>query len=118
LLILHITKADEWEEALIKGEYKTKSLLKEGFIHCSTPDQIIDIANNIFKNEKGLILLCIDTSKVKADIKFEYGGLQKYPHIYGILNLDAVIKIYPFEQDSNGNFTLPEEINELAKKLK
>lgn len=118
MLILHIVKKEEWENALIKGEYSPESLLKEGFIHCSTPEQIIEVANNIYKNEKNLVLLCIDTSKVKADILFECGGSPNYPHIYGKLNLDSIIKVVPFEPDSNGYFNLPEEINEIDKKMK
>jgi uncharacterized protein (DUF952 family) len=117
LLILHIAKAGDWKEALVKGEYETGSLKSDEFIHCSLPEQIIDIANSNFRNEKGLVLLCIDSSKVKAEIKLECGGLQDYPHIYGKLNLDAVIKTFPFEPDCNGNFTLPQEIKEIASIL-
>jgi uncharacterized protein (DUF952 family) len=65
LLILHIAKAGDWKEALVKREYETRSLKSYGFIHCSLPEQIIDIANANFRNEKGLVLLCINSSKVK-----------------------------------------------------
>jgi uncharacterized protein (DUF952 family) len=118
MLILHIAKHEDWENALTKGEYSPVSLSLEGFIHCSTPEQIIKIANSNFKNEKGLVLLCIDSSKVKAHIRFESSGYDYYPHIYGALNLDAVVKTIEFEPGSDGNFTLPQEVNELVKLLK
>ena len=117
LLILHIAKAGDLKEALVKGKYETRSLKSDGSIHCSLPEQIIDIANANFRNEKGLVLLCIDSSKVKTEIKFECGSLQDYPHICGKLNLDTVIKTFPFEPDSNDNFTLPEKIKEIASIL-
>jgi uncharacterized protein (DUF952 family) len=118
MLILHIARHEDWEQALIKGEYSPESLTFEGFIHCSTPEQIIRVANANFKNKRGLVLLCIDSSKVKADIRFETGGYEYYPHIYGALNLDAVVKTCELEPGLDGNFTLPPDVKELVKLLK
>ncbi len=118
MLILHIANREEWGKALSKGEYIPESLTFEGFVHCSTLDQIITVANANFKNKRGLVLLCIDSSKVKAEIRFETGGYEYYPHIYGALNLDAVVKTCEFEPGSDGNFSLTSDIKELAKSLK
>ena len=115
MLILHITRREDWEKALSKGEYKPKSFTIEGFVNCATPDQIIKIANANFKNKTGLILLCIDSDKVESKIRFESGGYEFYPHIYGVLNLDAVVKTCEFEPGLDGNFTLPSEIKDLIK---
>ncbi|ADD01974.1 protein of unknown function DUF952 [Thermoanaerobacter mathranii subsp. mathranii str. A3] len=118
MIILHIAKRKDWEDGLEKGEYSPRSLSFEGFIHCSTAEQIINIANANFKNEKGLVLLCIDSSKVKAEIHFEKGGREYYPHIYGPLNLDAVVKTCEFEPGLDGNFSLPAGVEELVRLFK
>ena len=65
-MILHILKRAEWEDARLRGEYRPPSLDAEGFIHCSTVDQVIDTANLFFTAVNDLLLLRIDESKLRA----------------------------------------------------
>ncbi|SRR5487761_330340 len=109
-VILHIARRGEWENAKSKGEYRGDTLDSDGFIHCSTPSQLIGVANAAHRGEKDLLLLCIDTSKVKHEIKYERSRTKLYPHIYGALNADAVIKVIEFKPDKDGTFVLPEGI--------
>ncbi|WP_427340757.1 DUF952 domain-containing protein [Caloranaerobacter sp. DY30410] len=71
--------------------------------------------NNNFKGEHGLILLCIDEDKIIAELKWEdlYNEGREYSHIYGELNIDSVIKVFPFEPKKDGYFKLPKELKEL-----
>ncbi|WP_017315019.1 DUF952 domain-containing protein [Mastigocladopsis repens] len=109
--ILHITQHEQWEQAKFVGTYRGDTLELEGFIHCSTPTQVIKVANDLFPKQKGLILLCIDSEKVQPDIRYEgVEGGEIFPHIYGALNIDAVFKVIDFEPGEDGLFTLPEEI--------
>lgn len=65
----------------------------------------------MFPCQKDLVLLCIETGKVKSEIRYE--GTEKgemYPHIYGPLNVDAVVKTLDFEPGKDGKFTLPRAI--------
>ena len=123
-IILHIISRADWERALlVDGRYRAASLETEGFIHCSTPELVVSVANAFYKDAKGLVLLCIDPNRVAAEIRFEPpahvdgtpadmqvedGAL--FPHIYGPLNGDAVLMVVPFEPDSDGTFSLPPEI--------
>ena len=81
----------------------------DGFIHCSTRDQVIAVANARFRGQPGLILLLIDTDKVRPEIVYENleGGADLFPHIYGELNTDAVGEVAPFEPGDDGYFQLP-----------
>ena len=108
-IILHITRRIEWEKATAKGRYEPASLQKQGFIHCSMPEQIIRVANSHFRGKRGLMLLCIDTEKVTADIRYESpdGGPEQFPHIYGVLNIDAVVNVVDFKPAEDGIFSLP-----------
>ncbi len=85
----------------------------EGFIHCSTREQVIQVANARFQGQSGLVLLCIDTEKVAAEIVYENleGGPQLFPHIYGELNTNAVVRAAEFEPDAAGYFALPPGCN-------
>lgn len=60
---------------------------------------------------KGLVLLCIAANKVQSEIRYEgIGSEELYPHIYGPLNVNAVMKVADFEPAKNGKFVLPKEI--------
>ena len=109
-VILHIVKREQWEKAKLEGVYRGDRLDSQGFIHCSTSKQIVKVANDLFRAQKGLMLLYIATSKVQSKIRYESSGSEElYPHIYGPLNIDAVIKVAHFEPARNGRFTLPKE---------
>lgn len=108
-MILHICAKKVWIETQNQGEYRGDTLATEGFIHCSTPEQLIEVANFIFKGVQGLVLLIIDEKKVNCEIKYEDPGNKKlYPHIYGPLNLDAVIRTIDFTPNTDGYFELPD----------
>ena len=107
-MILHICTRQSWEEAAVADEYTGDTLATEGFIHCSTPEQVVEVANYMFKGTPRLLLLVIDESKVKNELKYEDAGNGKlYPHIYGSLNLDAVLRAVDFNPGSDGTFVLP-----------
>ena len=110
-MIFHITHKSYWERFAGKEFYEPESLVKEGFIHCSPAEKILESAKNFFKNHTGLLILCIDERKVKAEIKREdlYNTGYEFPHIYGKLNKDAVIGTAEFGKDINGEFSLPED---------
>jgi uncharacterized protein (DUF952 family) len=118
-MILHITTHKEWEKAQQEGEYTAPSLTLEGFIHCSTLKQTTDTANIFFRGQSGLALLCIDENKLKSECKYEDptgGGLHDpnvgnlFPHIYGPINISAVLKVVDFPANEEGLFVLPGEL--------
>ncbi|MGH8000063.1 MAG: DUF952 domain-containing protein [Brasilonema sp.] len=105
--ILHITQREQWKQATLVGTYHGDTLDSEGFIHCSTPTQIIKVANTFFRHQKGLVLLLINSDKVQPEIRYEgVEGGELFPHIYGALNTDAVFQVINFEPSEDGLFTL------------
>jgi len=106
-IIFHITTREAWNEAT-EGIYLTESFPTEGFIHCSTRDQVVKVANARFRGQAGLVLLSIDSEKVTPEIVYENleGGQELFPHIYGALNKNAVVKITQFEPGADGYFNL------------
>lgn len=108
-MILHITHAADWQNARAAGEYRLDTLDTEGFIHCSTPEQVLRPANEFFAGQQGLVLLVIDPARLTANLVYEdlYETGVDFPHIYGPLNLDAVTAVVPFEPLPDGTFELP-----------
>jgi uncharacterized protein (DUF952 family) len=112
--IFHITTPEAWTEASDRGAYQPQMFAVDGFIHCSTRDQVIQVANARFRGQSGLLLLLIETDKVLPRIVYENleGGQQLFPHIYGELNLDAVSQVTEFEPGADGYFSLPNNVSE------
>ena len=106
--VYHITKREQWEEARSAGAYRGDTLGTEGFIHCSQLHQVVPTANALFRGQKDLVLLVIDSARVRAEIRYEGpAGEELFPHIYGPLNLDAVTQALDFEPRPDGSFQLP-----------
>ncbi|MFB0557762.1 MAG: DUF952 domain-containing protein [Candidatus Bathyarchaeia archaeon] len=107
--IYHIAYREDWNRALVDGVYRVETLESQGFIHMSKENQVNQVANSIFKGEKDLLLLHIDYEKVKDKVRWEgkqdYG--EDFPHLYGPLPLDVVVKVVEFKPDRNGTFTRP-----------
>lgn len=94
-LIYHITTAAEWSNAKEKGTYASPSLKEEGFIHCSEKAQVEDIKLRFYGGFEDLVLLTIDTEKLTSQLIFEWSpSVQNtFPHIYGPINIDAVVEV-------------------------
>jgi histidine triad (HIT) family protein len=106
--ILHIARRLEWENAKARGEYRADSLNSEKFIHFSYPGQVVGSANRHYRGEKDLVVLRVDESKLKCELKVEPASTgEMFPHLYGPLNADAVIEAIPFPSFGEEGFALP-----------
>ncbi|MFQ3566233.1 MAG: DUF952 domain-containing protein [Aggregatilineales bacterium] len=113
--IIHIIPRGVWERAQREGIYRGDTFEAEGFIHFSTPTQVEQVANARFRGHTGLQLLIVDPARLRAELRYEppYESDQSgalFPHLYGPLNLDAVIDVIDFEPNADGSFTLPEAL--------
>ncbi|ALF56211.1 hypothetical protein ACX27_01630 [Nostoc piscinale CENA21] len=116
--LLHITQRLQWQQAQAQNIYVAESLSKEGFIHCSKIAQIIPVANRFFYNQQELVILLIDSQKVKAEIRYEAAETGEiFPHIYGSLNIDAVAQVIDFASGVNGYFDLPKQLQDLLSEI-
>ncbi|MFN2234362.1 MAG: DUF952 domain-containing protein [Anaerolineales bacterium] len=102
--IVHICLSDEWQTAQKTGVYRTTSLDVEGFIHCSRPDQVVDVANRYYGNRTDLLLLWIDPSCLAAELRWEASDESIYPHVYGPINIDCINSVSKFLPDEDGIF--------------
>ena len=92
--IYHIVMPDVWENFKDREFYQAASLAAEGFIHCSYADQLEAVLQRYYKDAETVLILTIDHEKLKSKLIHEPStGGEIYPHIYGEINLDAIVKI-------------------------
>jgi uncharacterized protein (DUF952 family) len=103
-LIVHLCQRNKWIESKARGAYHAPSIDSEGFIHCSRADQILGVANAFYQDMPDLVLLWIDPSKVIAEIRWERVEDDTFPHIYGELNIEAVVDVGDLRPDADGIF--------------
>jgi uncharacterized protein (DUF952 family) len=94
-LIYHVTSIQEWTAAQTKGFYEVSSLHTEGFIHCSEAGQVKGVLERYYSGKKDLVKLVINTELLSAPLKYELAPSvnENFPHVYGPINLDAVIGV-------------------------
>ncbi len=108
--IYHITARASWAAAQKSGAYSADSLASEGFIHCSKLDQVKRAANSFYSNQHGLVILEIDPSRLKSEVRWEAGtdkADELFPHVFGPLNPEAVLRVLDFQPEADGKFELP-----------
>jgi len=106
--IYHIARLEAWEAALYSGLYLGDTLAAEGFIHCSKRGQLAGSANRFFHGHTGLVLLEIDPLRLQSRLVFEASASgEDFPHIYGPLQVEAVVKVTPFSAGPDGWFVFP-----------
>jgi uncharacterized protein (DUF952 family) len=101
-LIVHSCQRHEWLKSLEQGIYRSHSFNQEGFIHCSQPEQILEVANRYYKGKSELVLLWMIPNRVSPEIRWESADGDLFPHIYGPINLDAVISVTNLNPDLDG----------------
>ena len=108
--VLHITTAAAWSAARLEEIYRTPTLEDEGFIHLSKPDQVVAVADFLYRGRTDLVLLCVNPDRLTAELRYEALTTDApFPHLYGPLNLEAVVRFVPFPPLPDGTFQLPAE---------
>ncbi len=111
MTIYHIATTHDWEAAYRAGQYVVDSLQNEGFIHFSTEKQVELVLNHFYVGREDVLLVVVDEGRLVAPLQYDEntgpdGALDLFPHLYGPLNLDAVIETYMLAPNPDGTFTL------------
>lgn len=103
-LIYKLLSGAEWDEARRLGRYEGSAVDRaDGYIHFSTADQLAETARRHFSGQEGLVLLSVETEGLGAALVWEPSrGGQLFPHLYGVLPLNAVREERPVSLDSQG----------------
>ena len=104
VLIYHIAAEADWRGRT--DVYAPAGWRTEGFVHCSTEEQVVRVANRFFAGQRDLVLLHLDPSRLSALVVWEDGGDsgEDFPHVYGALETAAVVTAEPFPCGPDGTF--------------
>jgi glutathione S-transferase len=109
--IFHISTEADWARAQAEGTYSLSTrgltLAQVGFVHCAFEEQVARVANVFFRGAAKLVVLRIAIDRLNAEVRYEdlEGGHELFPHVYGPLNLDAVVGVMPLPPSRDGTFT-------------
>lgn len=74
--------------------YEHESLASEGYIHCSFAGQLDGVLSRYFSGASDVTILEIDPGILMSEMVVEPStNGEKFPHVYGPINRDAVIGI-------------------------
>ena len=108
-VIYHLAFQSDWEAAQSAGEYRSPSLSEEGFIHASADEeQMMRVVSRLFAGRTDLLVLDVDTDQLAKGsdlIREPSRSGEIYPHVYGPINLDAVVRVRALIVDASGSAT-------------
>jgi len=108
--IYKICPASAWREAERQGVYRgSADDLRDGFIHFSTATQVAETVRKHFFGQKALFLVEVDADALGKLLRWERSRNDElFPHLYGELDLGAVIVVRDVHARSDGYHDIPE----------
>lgn len=96
-MIYKLLSAEEWAGAQASGRFDGSEVdLRDGYVHLSGPDQVVETAARHFAGRTGLVLLTVDPARLGPALRWETSrGGALFPHLYAPLPVDAVTRVDP-----------------------
>ena len=114
MLIFKIFLPNEWQDFAKVGRTKGAPVdIADGYIHFSTATQVRETLTKHFSSHDKLVVAAFKTDTFSTDLKWEPSrGGQDFPHLYRELLITDIEWHRPVKRE-NGDYPLPEDINEL-----
>jgi len=82
--------------------------IADGYIHLSCRSELAGTLDKYFHGADDLMLAAVDLSRLGDVVRWEPSrGGQLFPHIYGLLPVEAVVEVATLERTPDGAFKLP-----------
>ena len=104
--IYHLTPAEYFNSLPADQPYRPREFDRDGFIHCTKGEErMLLVADTLYRRVPGdFLLLVIDERKVTAPVQYENVGGILFPHIYGALDRDAIVRVIAMGRRDDGTF--------------
>src|SRR5258706_16098604 len=98
-MIYHVTTLQDWESQRVNQNLFRLIIIKKD-LFIAAQAQLAGVVDRYFKGRSGLVLLHLDESKLKAELKYEIStNDEEFPHLYGAINCEAIISVMSFRLD-------------------
>lgn len=120
--IFHIVTKDEWAKYVGQNKLKPASLASEGFIHCSTSQQVPKTLERFFAQEPDVFVLELDEKIIADNLVFEdtLGHSERFPHLHAPLPRRAILRAFEAHHFPENPTTLLDDwqsVTELIKQV-
>jgi glutathione S-transferase len=91
--LFHLSTVEDWAAAgELSDSTRGRTLAEEGYIHCSSAEQVAGVAGRYYADLDAVVLLRIDPELVGSPIVVEdlVGSGEAFPHVYGPIPTAAV----------------------------
>jgi len=106
--IYKVIDKDVWAAAKTAGEFTGAAIdIKDGFIHFSSVDQVVETVQKHFAGQDNLLLLSVSTADMGEDLKWEKSRNDDlFPHLFRALKTDEVTaeEALPLNDDRSHQF--------------
>ena len=109
MLVFKISSTAEWRMAEAAGRYDGAAVdLKDGFIHLSTADQVVETASKHFAGQADLLLIAFDAEALGEALKWEPSrGGALFPHLFRSLDPAEAAWSAPLPLGADGAHLFP-----------
>jgi uncharacterized protein (DUF952 family) len=111
-LVYKICPATLWRAAESAGVFRgSEHDTRDGFIHFSTTEQVSETAARHFAGQHDLLLISVDAERLGPALRWERSrGGALFPHLYGDLDLRAVMQVTPLPLGPDGRHQFPDSL--------
>ncbi len=108
-MVYHLCPAAAWDGAVQTGRYDgSDDDRRDGFLHFSTADQIVESARRHRAGEAGLVLVAVEAEGLGERLRWEPSrGGALFPHLYGPLYPDEAASVRPLPLGPDGEHLFP-----------
>lgn len=102
----HLVPEPVWSARGGEATYVPDAFEADGFIHCTNGlERLREVANQFYTgDDRRYLALALDMTRIMAEVRYDDPD-RIFPHIYGPLNTDAVIRMFDAERETDGTFT-------------
>ena len=110
-VLYHLAENAVWQAQLTEPVYTPTDFAREGFVHCSTAEQVPGTARRFYAGREDMIRLTLDAQQLEVVYENLEGGSTLFPHVYAPLPKTVIVQAERLHIDADGQITVLESLS-------